>query len=133
MKPSVQALLSQAREVAARAYAPASGFCVGAALLASDGRVFTGCNVENSCYGLTMCAERNALGSAVAAGAREFEAIAIYTPLQQPGSPCGACRQVLFEFAPDLDVILIGDGDGVVETTLGELLPDAFRMDYERA
>jgi cytidine deaminase len=133
MKPAVRALLPKARAVAARAYAPASGFAVGAALLARDGRVFTGCNVENASYGLTLCAERNALCHAVAEGAREFEAIAVYTPLEQPATPCGACRQVLFEFAPDLDVVLVGEGDAVVETTLARLLPDAFRFDRERA
>lgn len=133
MRPSHEPLIAKAKEVAARAYAPASGFAVGAALLASDGRVFVGCNVENSSYGLTSCAERNALCHAVAEGVREFEAIAICTPLEQPGSPCGACRQVLAEFANDLDVILVGSGGAVVETTLAELLPNAFRFDYERA
>ena len=131
MDSSVEALLPQAREVAARAYAPASGFGVGAALLARDGRVFTGCNVENSSFGLTQCAERNALAHAIAEGVREFEAIVVYTPLERPGAPCGACRQVLHEFAPNLQVVLIGDGDEVVETTLDRLLPEAFRMNYE--
>ena len=133
MHPSHEPLIAQAKEVAARAYAPASGFAVGAALLARDGRVFLGCNVENSSYGLTSCAERNALCHAVAEGAREFEAIAIYTPREKPGSPCGACRQVLAEFAMDLRVILVGSGGAVVETTIARLLPEAFRFDYERA
>ncbi len=126
-----QKLRDMAVEAASRAYAPASGFAVGAALLASDGRVFTGCNVENSSYGLSMCAERNALFHAVAEGARTFDAIAVSTPLDRPGTPCGACRQVLAEFAPELTVLLVGRGDAIVEKTLDALLPDAFRFDYE--
>lgn len=118
-----------ARQVARRAYAPASGFQVGAALLAVDGRVFTGCNVENASYGLTICAERSAVCQAIAAGVREFTAIVVYTPLREPGSPCGACRQVLAEFAPALPVRLIGDSDRVVETSVDRLLPRPFRFD----
>jgi cytidine deaminase len=124
-------LIARAEEVAAFAYAPASRFAVGAALLAADGRIFAGCNVENASYGLTMCAERNAVFHAVAEGARAFEVLAVYTPLADPGYPCGACRQVLAEFGRDLAIVLAGNGPTVVETRLVELLPHPFR--FERA
>ena len=116
------------RAVAARerAYAPYSGFAVGAALLAADGRIFTGCNVENASYGLTICAERTALFKAISEGARKFEAIAIACG-KGPCAPCGACRQVLHEFAPDLPVIMAdAAGREVREARLGELLPEGF-------
>ena len=116
------------RAVAARerAYAPYSGFAVGAALLAADGRIFTGCNVENASYGLTICAERTALFKAISEGAREFEAIAIACG-KGSCAPCGACRQVLYEFAPDLPVIMAdAAGREVREARLGELLPEGF-------
>lgn len=109
-----------------RAYAPYSRFPVGAALLASDGRVFTGCNVENASYGLTVCAERVALFKAVSEGAQEFLAIAIACG-ESPCSPCGACRQVLREFAPDLLVILSdGEGKRWERASLSHLLPRSF-------
>lgn len=111
------------RAVAARdrAYSPYSRLTVGAALLARDGRVFTGCNVENASYGLTICAERAAVFAAVAAGAREFDAIAIAS--ESGLTPCGACRQVLAEFAPTLPVTIV-DGHGATSrTTLDVLLP----------
>lgn len=114
--------------VAARkqAYAPYSGFPVGAALLSKGGRVFTGCNVENASYGLTVCAERVALFKAVSEGVREFEAIAIACG-EGACSPCGACRQVLYEFAPDLKVIRAdGEGRRWEAMPLSELLPHAF-------
>lgn len=125
-------LVARARAVARHAYAPVSSFAVGAALLGADGAVFVGCNVENASFGLTVCAERNALAAAVAAGARSFDAMVVYTPGVDPGYPCGACRQVLAEFAPALPIALAGDGDRVVHTTLAELLPHAFRFDYDR-
>jgi len=119
-------LVRRAVEARRAAYAPYSGFAVGAALLARDGRVFTGCNVENASYGLTVCAERVALFKAVAEGAREFKAIAIACG-DTPCSPCGACRQVLYEFAPDLTVILAdGEGRRWEKTTLSHLLPRGF-------
>ncbi len=124
-------MIERAREVAQQAYVPASNFRVGASLLASDGRVFTGCNVENASYGLTVCAERNAVFHAVAEGAREFTAVVIYTELEEPASPCGACRQVLAEFGRDMKVVLVGDGDAVVHTDMLALLPNPFVFSSE--
>ncbi len=119
-------LVAAAVAARGRAYAPYSGFSVGAALLARDGRVFTGCNVENASYGLTVCAERVALFKAVSEGAREFVALAVACG-DAPCSPCGACRQVLYEFAPDLTVILAeGEGRRWEKTTLSHLLPRGF-------
>lgn len=119
-------LVRKAVEARARAYAPYSGFSVGAALLSKDGRVFTGCNVENASYGLTVCAERVALFKAVSEGAREFVALAVACG-EGPCSPCGACRQVLYEFAPDL-LLIMADKDGKTWRTarLFELLPHGF-------
>lgn len=121
-------LLARAREVRANAYAPYSRFHVGAALLAADGRVFTGCNVENASYGLANCAERVAIGKAVSEGAREFAAIAVTGPQDAvPTAPCGACRQVLYEFGPQMPLILPSDNaDGYEVTSVGALLPGAF-------
>jgi cytidine deaminase len=119
-------LIEEAVKARERAYAPYSGFPVGAALLAVDGRVFTGSNVENASYGLTMCAERVALFKAVSEGAREFTAIAISCG-EGACAPCGACRQVLSEFAPDLLVIMTdGEGKKVRRGTLSALLPLSF-------
>ncbi len=123
MDPS--SLLQLAARARDAAYAPYSRFQVGAALLAENGEVFTGCNVENASYGLTLCAERTAVCSAVAAGVRSYSAIAISAP--GGAAPCGACRQVINEFNPALKVYL-GDETGrlVAETTLDTLLPNAF-------
>ena len=126
MGPSeLLALASRARRVA---YAPYSNFAVGAALLAGDGRVFTGCNVENASLGLTLCAERVAVAKAVSEGARSFEALAIVGPGRGATPPCGACRQVLVEFAPELRVYWRGAGRRVVVRSLGRLLPEGFRL-----
>ena len=123
-------LLAAARRAAAGAYAPYSRFAVGAALLADDGRIFTGANVENASYGLTVCAERTALFAAVNAGARRFQALAVAAGTRTPATPCGACRQVLAEFCEDRMPILCSTRTGkkVKRTTLGALLPDAFRL-----
>jgi cytidine deaminase len=104
------------------AHAPYSGFLVGAALEAKDGRIFTGCNVENLSYGLTICAERNAICHAVACGAREFRAIAIVADSVEPVSPCGACRQVMAEFG-DFEVIAATLDGKVFESMVSTLLP----------
>ena len=124
-------LLAAARVVAARAYAPYSQFRVGAAIRTDAGTVFTGCNVENASYGLTMCAERNAVAAAVAAegpGMR-IAALAVAVESGQPFSPCGACRQVIAEFAaPSTVIVYAGRAGPVTRTTAGELLPQAFKI-----
>lgn len=109
------------------AYVPYSHFAVGAALRAEDGRVFTGCNVENASFGLTICAERNAVAHAVAEGARRFDAIAVVT--ENGVTPCGACRQVLAEFGPAMTVIVADEAGRRRVYTIGDLLPDAFTPD----
>jgi len=120
-------LLSAASEARERAYAPFSGYLVGAALLAADGRVFSGCNIENRTYGLALCAERTAVATAVAAGAQKFTAIAIVADSSPPARPCGLCRETLAEFCgPDFQIHL-GNLDGErFDTTLGDLFPDPF-------
>ena len=118
-------LIEAARAVQHRAYAPYSNFQVGAALEASDGTVYLGCNVENASYGLTNCAERAAIAAAIAAGRNRFTRIAIATDADPPAAPCGACRQVLAEFAPDLVVDSVGSA-GHRRWTMADLLPDSF-------
>lgn len=116
-------LLELARRAADAAYSPYSGVRVGAALRASDGSVFVGCNVENASYGLTLCAERTALVKAVSEGARTFDAIAIWSNRSSLLMPCGACRQMLHEFAPELAVGVGCEGGDLAETGLDLLLP----------
>lgn len=116
-----------ARSVVERAHAPYSRFPVAAAVLTSDGGVFTGVNVENASYGLTMCAERVAIFSAIAAGASRVESVAVHTPRLRPVMPCGACRQVMSEFMDASgSVYLEGPRGDIVEVRVGELLPGAF-------
>jgi cytidine deaminase len=122
-------LIAASCDIRKNAHAPYSKFQVGAAILTKSGKVFSGCNVENASYGLTICAERSAAVSAVAAGEKDWVAIAVATPGGH--SPCGACRQVLVEFAPDLPVLLVdsdrpNSADGVVETNMQTLLPGRF-------
>ncbi len=123
-----QALIAAATAAHAHAYAPYSRFHVGAAVLASDGSIFAGCNVENVSYGLTSCAERNAVFRAVGEGERSIRAVAVVTAAETPTAPCGACRQVLNEFAVegDMHVILAGTTGQVRVTRLSVLLPESF-------
>ncbi len=121
---SREKLVAQAREARQRAYAPYSGYRVGAALLTKSGRIYTGCNVENAVYPLCTCAERVAVVKAVSEGEQEFDALAVAT--ENGGAPCGSCRQTLREFGEDI-VVLIADATGAYrETTVAELLPDSF-------
>lgn len=117
-------LLNAAREAMERAYAPYSRYRVGACARAKDGRLFPGVNVENASYGISLCAERNAIASAVARGARSFDAIAIYAEGTLP-MPCGACRQFMREFGGDW-IVLVGNGQEAERTTLEALLPGSF-------
>ncbi|HEX2906443.1 MAG TPA: cytidine deaminase [Phototrophicaceae bacterium] len=121
----VQRLVELAVKASQKAYAPYSHYPVGAALRAKDGTIYTGCNVENAAYPATICAERTALVKAVSEGQHEFDLLVVVT--RTSGSPCGVCRQMLFEFAPDLPVI-IGDLDGQIhaECRLSDLLPRGF-------
>ena len=124
-----QELVAAARAVRKRAYAPYSNFHVGAAVLDGQGRIHVGCNVENASFGLTICAERNAMAAAVSAGVRRLRAVAVVTATRPPGTPCGACRQVLAEFGDDdLPVLLASPTGPADETSLGALLPRAFRL-----
>jgi cytidine deaminase len=119
-----QQLVALAQEARKVAYAPYSRYSVGAALLTASGQVYTGCNVENAVYPLCLCAERTAVVKAVSEGQREFDAIAIAT--RNGGSPCGACRQVLREFAPHIRILLADDAGNVRQFTLDQLLPESF-------
>lgn len=116
-------LIAAAWKVREMAYAPYSNFHVGAALLAGDGRIFPGCNVENISYGLTNCAERVAMGAAIAAGARSFEKVVVVADTAQPISPCGACRQVLAEFG--VKTVILANRTERAEFSLEDLLPRA--------
>lgn len=127
---NVTGLIQKAQEAKERAYVPYSGFHVGAALLCKDGTIFTGCNIENSAYGPTNCAERTAIFKAVSEGYREFEAIAIISDSEAPTAPCGVCRQVMAEFcSPDFQVIMLGCEGSQRTASLGELLPYAFSLE----
>lgn len=122
---TIARLIRAAREVQERAYAPYSHFRVGAALLGEDGTVYTGCNVENASYGLTICAERNAIFHAVACGCRRFAALVITGDSKDLTAPCGACRQVMAEFAIP-EIILARPDDSYETFTLQQLLPLTF-------
>lgn len=119
-------LCRAAQAMLERSYAPYSHFRVGAALECRDGAVFTGCNVENAAYSPTLCAERVAVGKAVSEGHRDFVRIAIAADTDRFTSPCGVCRQVLWEFAPDLEVLLVNRRGEMQELTLRQLLPYSF-------
>jgi cytidine deaminase len=126
----ISELLEAAEQAQKMAYAPYSRFAVGAALLAADGTIYTGCNVENASYGLGICAERNAIAHAVSCGAKQFTAVAVVT--ENGVTPCGACRQVLAEFAPGMTVYVADARGNQRVYSLAELLPDAFGPDHLR-
>ncbi len=121
-------LLAAANRAMENAYAPYSGFKVGAALLCTDGTVFTGCNIENGSYGATNCAERTAIFKAVSEGKRDFSAIAIVSSDGGETYPCGICRQVMGEFSPDMRIILSSSDGSIVSYNFKELLPKFFSL-----
>lgn len=121
-------LLSKAKKVSKNAYVPYSQFKVGACILTEDGKTFCGCNFENASYGLTICAERNAVGSAIAKGHKKIKAVALYSPNEDNCVPCGACRQVLAEFqCDDIDIITEINGEPKIYK-LSYLMPESFKL-----
>lgn len=131
---NMEQLLAESKVAREKAYVPYSKFQVGAALLAEDGTVYHGCNIENAGYSMTNCAERTAFFKAISEGVKNFKALAVVADTDRPCSPCGACRQVMAEFcAPDMPVYLTNLKGDVQQTTVGELLPGAFTpedLDY---
>ena len=123
-------LINQAQKAYGQAYVPYSHYPVGAAAVFSSGKIYSGCNVENASYGLTVCAERNAIFQAVAQGERELKGIAIAVPTDSFPSPCGACRQVMREFAVDCPVVLVNGVGQTKVTSLKTLLPDSFGPEF---
>lgn len=124
-----QELIDKAIEVSKKSYSPYSKFAVGACVLTEDDTIYTGCNFENSSFGLTICAERNAIGSAVAEGKRKIKAVAIYSPNAEYCFPCGACRQVMNEFKSDNGLVVITTGaEGLRVDKLEYLLPEGFNL-----
>ncbi|NLY53693.1 MAG: cytidine deaminase [Firmicutes bacterium] len=123
----MEQLLAAARAAQEKSYSPYSRYPVGAAVRATSGKIYTGCNIENASYGLTICAERVALATAVAAGEREFTALAIAAGDGDPGMPCGACRQFMAEwFTPDVPIVVVSGQGQRLQMTMGQLLPYAF-------
>lgn len=122
-------LLEHAKEASKNSYSPYSKFAVGACLITTNDKIYSGCNFENSSFGMTICAERNAVGTAITDGERRIKAIAIYSPNQKHCYPCGACRQVLNEFKAEegLDVITEGEND-IEISKLADLLPEGFNL-----
>ncbi len=123
---TIESLVKAARAAQSQAYAPYSRFRVGASLVTDDGVVFTGCNVENASYPAGICAERGALATAIAAGARTFTRVVIVTDADAPSPPCGICRQALVEFAPALEVISVASNERTQRWSLADLLPFPF-------
>ena len=121
-------LYAEALKARENAYAPFSGFQVGAALLTEDGQVYTGVNIENSSYGATICAERTAFVKAISEGHRKFKALAVTAGDEQEALPCGICRQFMYEFSPELEIITGTDEENLNIRTLEELLPLGFRL-----
>lgn len=121
-------LLNAAKEAFKNAYTPYSKFNVGAALRSLSGVVFSGANIENASYGLTRCAEQSAIQAMASSGERSFSEIVVYTEAKSPASPCGACRQILFEFAPDAKVFLLNHEGNLKSFQVRDLLPDGFEL-----
>ena len=126
MPDVLDSLIESARRASERSYCKYSQFRVGAALLTTSGESYLGCNVENVSHGLAMCAERNAVFHMVAQGGEKIDMIVIYTPTPNPTPPCGACRQVIYEFGPCARVVSVCDGPGRIDHVLDELLPFTF-------
>lgn len=122
----LQEMKMRAKAISEKAYCPYSKFRVGAVVLTDDGQLFEGCNVENASYGLTICAERNAVFQMAAKGRRRIVAVVIYTATPKPAAPCGACRQVINEFGPEALVLSTCDGIDILKKKLSDLIPDAF-------
>lgn len=120
-------LIASAKKARKKAYAPYSKFKVGAALEAVNGKIYTGCNVENASYGIAVCAERTALVKAVSEGAKKFKRIVIIADMKNPCPPCGICRQALYEFSPNMEVIMSNMKGKIERTTLSALLKNAFK------
>ncbi len=128
MEKEIQELVQSAKTAMEKAYAPYSKFKVGAALLTSNGKIFSGCNVENSAYGLSICAEQVAVVKAVSSGETKFKILVIFTPTEGLTSPCGACRQVIAEFNPALKIILINNKGKRKILTMNKLLSSPFKL-----
>ncbi len=128
-KPTApQDLLGAAKRVRDNAYVPYSEFGVGAALRAESGEIYTGANIENASYGLSRCAEQSAIQAMASAGERSFSELVVYTEAEDPATPCGACRQILFEFSRDADVYMVNHEGVVKRFSTAELLPDGFSL-----
>ena len=123
-------LLAAAQQAFANAYAPYSAFKVGAALRGGSGRIYSGANVENASYGLGRCAEQSAIQMMASAGERSFSALVVYADASPPASPCGACRQILFEFSPEASVVCVNAQGESVTSTVADFLPHGFRLDH---
>lgn len=127
----MDALIESARAVRERAYAPYSGFMVGAAVISESGKIYVGCNVENASYGATLCAERNAIAQMVANGEKRILTVAIFVDGETPAMPCGICRQVISELGPHAEIVT-ATPRGTRRTTIEHLLPDPFVLRRER-
>jgi cytidine deaminase len=123
---NLEKMIKRAKGISKAAYSPYSKFPVGATVLTEDGQIFDGCNVENASFGLTICAERNAIFHMVSQGKQQISAVVIYTPTPRPAAPCGACRQVINEFGPDALILSVCDGPEILKKRLSDLLPDPF-------
>ena len=126
MKEEFKKLIKEAEKARKRAYTPYSKFKVGAAVLSTGGKIFTGCNIENASFGMSVCAERVAIFKAISEGSTKFEAIAVIGDTDKPCSPCGACRQVISEFGEEIFLIMVNLKGDVKIKKIGELLPEAF-------